>query len=760
MVKSLLPILRVLLLFSTTLCRLDYANAFTVPSYSCCVRKNHIIIPKSASSSSSSTKSIRFAVTNNNIELNNDGASSFDSNNNNNRVSSNMTQPSIIVDETILPLTQTVVVDDTATTEAILEVISKEGSSTDNIAIESMLLELPKPEDRIESAEEEEEEIDIESEVFILESTIENMEAMTTEALPSKEEEEEATTETETTTRKMDDFTPSLKRILVFTISATGIFWCSPLLSLIDTSAVGLLSGTAQQAALNPGTTVTDYATMLMAFLYTGATNTLASSYQKDRGDSENQKTTVALTTVMQLSWYVGSTLGTFLFVFSRPILRTLIGNDALDPEVFCAALSYVRIRAIGMPAAAIIGSTQAACLGMQDVKSPLYVLVAAALVNLVGDCCLVRMKSSVFGGAAGAAWATVFSQYAAVGLFVRWLCYNNKKANETKPNNNIKQPPVVVAAAAAGNNNLNFRQTWKARLMSKKKKKSLFSEKTQQQTVETTSTNESSSSSSSSFSTRGLLAGKFKALDLFRFPPAKKAKKYAPFVLPVTATQLGKISGWITMSHVVSSSLGTVAMAANQVVLSLFWCFAPISDSLSLTAQSIITTIFETNRSSSTANNKAQAARRAEALNKSVRNFFQAGILLGVILGAGIFLIPFASHWFTKDPAVIALVHSMVPILFIYFCVNSIFTAGEGLLLGQKDLSFIGRSYATFFFVVPYFMLRVKRAALSGGANNNIQLSSVWLVFTAYQYTRTALFVGRALFLQRRTELEAKQEQ
>lgn len=57
---------------------------------------------------------------------------------------------------------------------------------------------------------------------------------------------------------------PSVKRILMFATSATGVFLCSPLLSLIDTSSVGLLSGTAQQAALNPAVAVTDYAALLM----------------------------------------------------------------------------------------------------------------------------------------------------------------------------------------------------------------------------------------------------------------------------------------------------------------------------------------------------------------------------------------------------------------------------------------------------------------------------------------------------------------
>ena len=61
--------------------------------------------------------------------------------------------------------------------------------------------------------------------------------------------------------------TPDVKKILKFAIPAIGVWLCGPLLSLIDTSAVGLFSGTFQQAALNPAVAVTDYAALLIVSL-------------------------------------------------------------------------------------------------------------------------------------------------------------------------------------------------------------------------------------------------------------------------------------------------------------------------------------------------------------------------------------------------------------------------------------------------------------------------------------------------------------
>jgi hypothetical protein len=57
---------------------------------------------------------------------------------------------------------------------------------------------------------------------------------------------------------------PPVSKILKFAIPAIGVWLCGPLLSLIDTSAVGILSGTTQQAALNPAVAVTDYAALLI----------------------------------------------------------------------------------------------------------------------------------------------------------------------------------------------------------------------------------------------------------------------------------------------------------------------------------------------------------------------------------------------------------------------------------------------------------------------------------------------------------------
>ncbi len=75
-------------------------------------------------------------------------------------------------------------------------------------------------------------------------------------------------------------------------------------------------------------------------------------------------------------------------------------------------------------------------------------------------------------------------------------------------------------------------------------------------------------------------------------------------------------------------------------------------------------------------------------------------------------------------------------------------------MLLGQKDLGFLGKAYAAFFVGVPYFMLRVKKLASAG--LKSVDLTSVWQVFLAYQVVRMTMFVSRSMQIQQRA---AKQD-
>jgi Na+-driven multidrug efflux pump len=71
---------------------------------------------------------------------------------------------------------------------------------------------------------------------------------------------------------------------------------------------------------------------------------------------------------------------------------------------------------------------------------------------------------------------------------------------------------------------------------------------------------------------------------------------------------------------------------------------------------------------------------------------------------------IPLISRYFTTDTLVLNKVNGAIPGVGLFLIVNGLMCAGEGSLLGQKDLRFLRNMYTVFFFTVPAYMLRLKQ--------------------------------------------------
>ena len=348
----------------------------------------------------------------------------------------------------------------------------------------------------------------------------------------------------------------SVRGILKFAIPAVGVWLCSPLLSLIDTSAVGLLSGTSNQAALSPATTLTDYSALLLAFLFTATTNLSSSAITADRKELDKTSNSAAKTLISSINFsaFVGTGLGTLLFLSAGILLRGIMGiKGSANLDVFYPALRYVRIRSLGMPAAAIIGSAQAACLGMKDVNAPLFVLLTAALVNLFGDVLLVGQEHPWIGGTSGAAWATVISQYVAVAFFFRWFLDKNEYATKNnisdKPRDNTVENTINISDGILNlsdkrldsfkdcsfefnsllepSSNISKAKRMIKGLAPKRKpriKKNRHDTKTK-------------------FTTRGFLDGHFKKRSVLRVPRKPDIMGFKPYIIPCTMTGVGRVS-------------------------------------------------------------------------------------------------------------------------------------------------------------------------------------------------------------------------
>jgi Na+-driven multidrug efflux pump len=383
--------------------------------------------------------------------------------------------------------------------------------------------------------------------------------------------------------------------------------------------------------------------------MYTATTNLVAAVFQNESNTNDKSLTRTTIITALQIGIIVGFLFGIGLCTSSTYLLKALLGGSEseMNLEVLLAADRYVKIRALGMPAAVLIGTAQSACLGMKDIRSPLLVMVGASVVNLIGDILFVGNDHPWLGGAAGAAWATVFSQYAALVMFLKWLKMKNK-ATDNGNGSATKNTDDM--------NSLSLSSLYQ-KIRQRKNKDS---------NVHTNNEEEKA------YSTRGILHGYFKYRDLLKLPSSKvTAKKFSPYLVPVTTTAIGRVSGYVAMSHVVSSALGTIEMAAQQIVLAFFLCFIPMCDSLNLTAQSFVPGIFEY---------KGDAKLRSRVMKKTTNNFLKAGGIFGLVLMGVVSCIPLVSRFFSLDPNVIASVNSTTPYLACYALLSGIVCSGEGL--------------------------------------------------------------------------------
>lgn len=115
--------------------------------------------------------------------------------------------------------------------------------------------------------------------------------------------------------------------------------------------------------------------------------------------------------------------MGTTIMLFAAgPVLLRALGSS---PEIIPFALPYLRIRALASPAVMFTIAAQGACLGQEDMWTPLKVILVSGLINLVGDMHLILNLKM---GTVGAALATTAAQYAGAAFFLWYLIKGGSK--------------------------------------------------------------------------------------------------------------------------------------------------------------------------------------------------------------------------------------------------------------------------------------------------------------------------------------------
>jgi putative MATE family efflux protein len=197
------------------------------------------------------------------------------------------------------------------------------------------------------------------------------------------------------------------RRIVGLAFPALGTLAAEPLYRIVDTAIVGRL-GTDQLAGLAVAVTLLALVVAGSNFLTYGTTQRVANRLGAGRPDEAADVGVQAMWLAVIVSFAAVPAL-----VFGARPLASAIGADG---AVLDFAVEYLRIAALGVPFVLIALSAQGVQRGGSDYRTPLVILVASNVANLVIELVLV------FGfdmGIAGAAWSTTVAQAGAGVAFL-----------------------------------------------------------------------------------------------------------------------------------------------------------------------------------------------------------------------------------------------------------------------------------------------------------------------------------------------------
>lgn len=169
--------------------------------------------------------------------------------------------------------------------------------------------------------------------------------------------------------------TPTPKEILSLALPALGALVVEPTLLLIDSIMVGHL-GTAQLAGLSLASTVLLTVVGLFVFLAYSTTAITA----KALGAGRQAEGISAGIQAIWLAFGLGLVLALGLAIFAPQIVTAL----GADPQIAAQSTLYLRGSAFGVTGMLVVLAATGTLRGLLDMKTPLYVLAAGAVINVV----------------------------------------------------------------------------------------------------------------------------------------------------------------------------------------------------------------------------------------------------------------------------------------------------------------------------------------------------------------------------------------
>ena len=197
------------------------------------------------------------------------------------------------------------------------------------------------------------------------------------------------------------------RTILRLAVPALATLAVEPLYTLVDTAIVGHL-GTVPLGGVALASTALTSIFFVVTVLEYGITARVAFHL----GAGRHTQAASVMVQGLWLSAVAGVVLGAVV-ALGAPALAALLGGEG---RILDAAVTYLRISAVSAPLllASLVGIGY--LRGIQDTRTPLWIALAANLVNVVLE---VLFVYGFDWGVAGSAWSTVIAQAGAAGWYL-----------------------------------------------------------------------------------------------------------------------------------------------------------------------------------------------------------------------------------------------------------------------------------------------------------------------------------------------------
>jgi len=195
--------------------------------------------------------------------------------------------------------------------------------------------------------------------------------------------------------------------ILRLALPALGALAAEPLYLLVDTAIVGHL-GRPQLAALGIAATLLSAVFAIFNFLQYGTTAQVA----RAGGAGESVAARRLGAQAVWLSLGFGVLVAALVAALAEPLVDLMGGEGQTSSD----AVTYLRIAAIGLPAAFLALGGQGYLRGVADLRTPLLIVVVGNAANVVLELVLVY---GFDWGIRGSAWGTAIAQLCMGAAFI-----------------------------------------------------------------------------------------------------------------------------------------------------------------------------------------------------------------------------------------------------------------------------------------------------------------------------------------------------